>query len=151
MPSDPFAPPSRSGPPPASATPVRDYADIPCPGASADYLVVPRSLAQSMPLRWQQVFVDMLADLHDAYRHLNWPIYRVVPSRRELLTDLDEAQLAAAGYVADLDADGKLIFRDSAERQVRDAHATRVLAPVEDPIPPAAAGRVDPRPADDRI
>jgi len=151
MPSDPFAPPSRSVPPPASATPVRDYADRPCPGASEDYLVIPRSLAQSMPLRWQQVFVGMLADMHDAYRHLDWPIYRVVPSRRELLTDLDEEQLAAVGYVADLDVNGGLIFRDSAERPVPDAHATRVLAPIADPIPPASVGRVAPRPADDRI
>jgi hypothetical protein len=149
MPSDPFDPAPR-GASPASATPVRDYADRPCPGASEDYLVVPRSLAQSMPLRWQQVFTDLLADLHDAYRELEWPEYRVVPSRRELLTDLDEQQLAAAGYVADLDADGELIFRDAAERQVPDPHTRRVLAPVVDPIPPCSAGRVEPRPADDR-
>lgn len=134
----------------ASATPLRDYADLPCPGASEDYLVVPRSLAQSMPLRWQQVFTDLLADLHDAYRELEWPEYRVVPSRREPLADLDEQQLAAAGYVADLDADGKLIFRDAAERPVPDPHALRVLAPVRDPIPPSSAGHVEPRPADDR-
>jgi len=88
MPSDPFAPSSSPAPPPATSTPVRDYADRPCPGASTDYLVVPRSLAQSMPLRWQQVFVALLADLHDAYRQLDWPTYQVVASRRELLTDL---------------------------------------------------------------
>lgn len=151
MPSDPFAPSSSPAPPPASSTPVRDYADRPCPGASTDYLVVPRSLAQSMPLRWQQVFVALLADLHDAYRQLDWPLYQVVASRRELLTDLDEEQLAFVGYVADLDAEGGLIFRDAAEQPVPDAHATRVLAPVTDPIPPASAGRVEPRPADDRI
>ncbi|MBO0876788.1 MAG: hypothetical protein J2P19_25720 [Pseudonocardia sp.] len=135
---------------PASATPLRDYVDAPCPGASEDYLVVPRSLAQSMPLRWQQVFTGLLADLHDAYRELEWPEYRVVPSRREPLTDLDEQQLAAAGYVADLDADGGLIFRDAAERPVANPHALRVLAPIVDPIPPRSAGRVEPRPADDR-
>jgi hypothetical protein len=134
----------------ATTTPLRDYADLPCPGASENYLVVPRSLAQSMPLRWQQVFTELLADLHDAYRELEWPEYRVVPSRREPLTDLDEQQLAAAGYVADLDADGQLIFRDAAERPVAEPHALRVLAPVRDPIPPCSAGRVEPRPADDR-
>ena len=51
---------------PASTTPVQDYLDRPAPGATVDHLVVPRSLAQSMPLRWQQVFVGLLADLHDA-------------------------------------------------------------------------------------
>lgn len=136
---------------PASTTPVSDYADEPCPGASEDYLVIPRSLAQSMPLRWQQVFVGLLLDLHDAFADLDWPEYRVVPSRRELLTDLDEEQLAAVGYVADLDSDGQLVIRDSAERPVPDAHAQRVLAPIVDPIPPASAGRLEPRPAADRI
>lgn len=151
MHSDPFDPAPGSGAPPASATPVRDYADSPCPGASEDYLVVPRSLAQSMPLRWQQVFVGLLADLHDAYRQLDWPVYQVTASRRELLTDLDEQQLRAVGFVADLDSDGTLVIKDSAERPVPDAHATRVLAPIVDPIPPASAGRVAPRPARDRI
>ncbi len=82
---------------PASSTPVRDFADRPSPGASEGYLVVPRSLAQSMPLRWQHAFVGLLADLHHAYAHLPWPEYAVIPSRREALTDLDEQQLAAAG------------------------------------------------------
>lgn len=150
MPSDPFDPAPR-GASPASARPVRDYADSPCPGASEDYLVVPRSLAQSMPLRWQQVFVGLLADLHDAYRQLEWPIYQVVPSRHELLTDLDEEQLRVVGYVADLDADGNLVIKDSAERPIPNPHTVRVLAPITDPIPPASAGRVTPRPAPDRI
>jgi hypothetical protein len=150
MHSDPFDP-APLGASPASATPVRDYADSPCPGASADYLVIPRSLAQSMPLRWQQVFVGLLADLHDAYRQLEWPIYQVVPSRHELLIDLDEDQLRAVGYVADLDADGNLVIKDSAERPIPNPHTVRVLAPITDPIPPASAGRVAPRPAPDRI
>jgi hypothetical protein len=134
-------------PVPASTTPVRDYLDRPAPGVTEDHLVVPRSLAQSMPLRWQQVFVGLLADLHDAYGHLPWPDYKVVASRWELLTDLDEEQLAAAGYVADLGPDGQLEYRDSADHVVADPEAHRVLAPVQDPLPPASAGRVAPRPA----
>ena len=132
---------------PASTTPVQDYLDRPAPGATADHLVVPRSLAQSMPLRWQQVFVGLLADLHDAYGHLPWPDYKVVPSRWELLVDLDEEQLTAAGYHADLGPDGGLEYRDADENVVADPDNHRVLAPVEDPLPPAAAGRVEPRPA----
>ncbi|MDT7655404.1 MAG: hypothetical protein QOF38_119, partial [Pseudonocardiales bacterium] len=46
---------------------------------------------------------------------------------------------------------GGLIFRDAAEQPIPDAHATRVLAPITDPIPPASAGRIEPRPADDRV
>jgi hypothetical protein len=133
---------------PASTTPLQDYLDLPARGANEDYLVVPRSLAQSMPLRWQQVFVGLLADLHDAYGDLPWPDYLVVASRWELLVDLDEEQLAAAGYVADLGPDGELEYRDSADQVVSDPENHRVLAPVTDPLPPASAGRIEPRPAE---
>lgn len=132
---------------PASTTPVRDYADRGAPGATADHLVIPRSLAQSMPLRWQQVFVGLLRDMHDAYGHLPWPDYNVVPSRWEYLVDLDEQQLAAAGYHADLGPDGELEYRDADERLVAEPERHRVLAPVDDTLPPASAGRVEPRPA----
>jgi hypothetical protein len=132
-------------PPPASTTPVQDYLDHACPGATEDHLVVPRSLAQSMPLRWQHVFVGLLADLHGAYAHLPWPAYKVVPSRWERLIDLDEEQLTAAGYVSDLGPDGELEFRDAVDVAV--PAEQRVLAPVDDPLPRASAGRVEPRPA----
>jgi hypothetical protein len=74
--------------------------------------------------------------------------YRVVPSRWERLTDLDEEQLAGAGYVADLGPDGELEYRDARDETVADPAAHRVLAAVEDPLPRAADGRVVPRPAD---
>jgi hypothetical protein len=134
-------------PTPASTTPVQDYLDRPAPGATPGFLVVPRSLAQSMPLRWQQVFVGLLADLHDAYGDLPWPEYNVIPSRWELLTDLDEDQLAQAGFHADLGPDGELEFRDRAENLVPDPGSHRVLAAVTDPLPGVDAGRVPPRPA----
>ena len=133
--------------PPASTTPVQDYLDAPAPGATPDHLVVPRALAQSMPLRWQQVFVGLLADLHDAYAELPWPAYRVVPSRWERLVDLDDEQLQVVGYVTDLDADGQLEYRDGDDRPVADPEQQRVLAPIDDPLPRAADGRVEPRPA----
>lgn len=132
---------------PASTTPLEDYLDRPAPGATPDHLVVPRSLAQSMPLRWQQVFVGLLEDLHDAYGDLPWPDYRVVPSQWERVVDLDEDQLAAVGLHADLGPDGELEYRDAAEEILVDPEQQRVLAPVADPLPPVSAGRVPPRPA----
>lgn len=140
MPTDP--------PAPASTTPVADYLDSPAPGATENHLVVPRSLAQSMPLRWQQVFVGLLADLHDAYSDLPWPEYHVIPSRWERLIDLDEEQLASVGYAADLGPDGDLEFRDTRDRPVDDPATHRVLAPIDDPLPSVAQGRITPRPAD---
>ena len=133
---------------PSSTTPLRDYLDRPAPGVTADHIVVPRSLAQSMPLRWQQAFVGLLADLHDAYGHLPWPDYAVVPSRWEVLADLDEEQLAATGFHADLGPDGELEYRDGDERLVPDPERHEVLAPIADPLPPVSEGRVEPRAAD---
>jgi hypothetical protein len=132
---------------PASTTPVQDYLDRPTPGATVDHLVVPRSLAQSMPLRWQQVFVGLLADLHDAYAELPWPDYKVVPSRWERLVDLDEEQLQAAGYVTDLDADGRLEYRDATDSPVPDPERHKVLAPIDDPAAPGRRRSCRPRPA----
>ena len=132
---------------PASTTPVQDYLDRPARGATEDHLVVPRSLAQSMPLRWQQIFVGLLADLHDAYGDLSWPDYKVTPSRWELLVDLDEEQLAAVGYHADLGSGGELEYRDADEDLVLRPDEHRVLAPVDDPLPLVSGGRVEPRPA----
>ncbi len=132
---------------PASTTPVHDYLSRPVPGVTESYLVVPRSLAQSMPLRWQQVFVGLLADLHDAYGDLSWPEYRVVPSRWERLVDLDEEQLAGAGYVAELGPGGELEFRGADDQPVPDPETLQVLAAVPDPLPAPSAGRVQPRPA----
>lgn len=139
---------STEPPAPASTTPVADYLDRPAPGATPDHLVVPRSLAQSMPLRWQQVFVGLLADLHDAYGDLPWPEYQVVPSRWELLTDLDEEQLATVGYVAELGPDGDLEYRDARDTPVDAPGSHRVLAPVDDPLPRVSQGRIPPRPAE---
>ena len=48
----------------------------------ANYLVLPRSLLQSMPEDWQARFVAMLEELNDAYSHLDWPSY-IVTARRE--------------------------------------------------------------------
>jgi len=134
-------------PTPGSTTPLRDYLDGGVPGTTPEYVVVPRSLAQSMPLRWQQQFTGLLAELHDAFAHLPWPENRVVPSRWARLRDLAEEPLAAAGYIAELSSDGELEYRDSSGERVADPSALRVLAPVDDPLPKVADGRVEPRPA----
>ncbi|HEX2130192.1 MAG TPA: hypothetical protein VHH15_01435, partial [Actinophytocola sp.] len=92
---------------PASSTPVRDYLAAPHPGVPDGYVVLPRSLVEAMPLPWQQAMTQILAEFHQAYAHLNWPEYRVVPSRRERLVNLDEDQLAEVGYLVEIDADGE--------------------------------------------
>lgn len=48
----------------------------------ANYLVLPRSVLQSMPHEWQQRFVACLEELDAAASHLDWPDY-IVTARRD--------------------------------------------------------------------
>lgn len=45
--------------------------------AYANYLVVPRSVLQSMPEDWQHRFTALLDEAHAAFGHLDWPSYDV--------------------------------------------------------------------------
>lgn len=120
--------------PPASSTPLRDHLGRGGPGISNAYVVVPRALAEEMPLPWQNALVQIMSELHQAYAHLPWPAYRVVPSRRERLVNMDEEQLTEAGYLVEIDADGEVVYRDRSGRPVADPEATEVLVACPDPI-----------------
>jgi hypothetical protein len=43
----------------------------------ANYLVLPRSVLQSMPVEWQRDFVRRLKELDETFGHLEWPPYNV--------------------------------------------------------------------------
>ncbi|CAM3171181.1 hypothetical protein SAXI111661_21260 [Saccharomonospora xinjiangensis] len=124
-------PPGRA---PASSTPLADRLSVEAPGITDDYVVLPRSLAENMPLPWQQQMAALLAQFHETHRSLSWPAYRVVPSRPERLVDLDEEQLAEAGYLVELDTDGEMVYRDRSGRRVDEPANTVVLVPCLDPI-----------------
>ncbi len=111
-------------------------------GINEGYIVLPRSLVEEMPLPWQQQMVYLINELHETYGDLPWPIYRVVPSRVERLVDLDESQLAEAGYLLEIDASGELVYRDRNDVVVSDPQSREVLVSCLDPIPrrpPAAS------------
>lgn len=131
---------SRHAGPPASSAPVRDYLAAPRPGADSAYVVVPRSLAEAMPLPWQQHMTYLLSEFHQAFSHVTWPIYRVVPSRYEKLVDLDEEQLADVGAMVEIDADGEVVYRDRTGRVIEHPDQMTVLVACLDPIPPPQPG-----------
>jgi hypothetical protein len=132
--------------PPASSTPLHDYFGEPRPGADGSYAVLPRSLLEAMPLPWQQHLTYLLAEFHRAYAHVNWPVYRVVPSRYEKLVDLDEDQLAEVGCLVEIDAAGELVYRERGGRKIENPADTTVLVSCLDPIPPPQP--TQPRPQD---
>jgi hypothetical protein len=123
---------------PASSTPLADQLNRGWPGVDAGYVVLPRSIAESMSLPWQQQMAALLDQFHQEHARLAWPIYRVVPSRYEKLIDLDEEQLAEAGYLVEIDTDGEIVYRERSGRKVEDAEDTTVLVPCLDPIPKPA-------------
>jgi hypothetical protein len=135
---------TRHAGPPASNAPVRDYLATPRPGADTTYVVVPRSLAEAMPLPWQQHLTYLLSEFHQAFSHVAWPTYRVVPSRYEKLTDLDEDQLAEVGCLVEIDAAGEVVYRDRSGRLIDNPAETTVLVSVLDPIPPPKPGQSQP-------
>ncbi|MEV0681104.1 hypothetical protein AB0I60_31760 [Actinosynnema sp. NPDC050436] len=121
--------------PPASSTPLRDYLSALPPGVDGSYAVLPRSLVEAMPLPWQQQMTHLMAEFHRSFAHLGWPVYRVIPSRRERLVDLDEEQLAEVGAIMEIDADGELVYRDRSGTRIDDPENRVVLVSVLDPIP----------------
>ncbi|OAP23914.1 MULTISPECIES: hypothetical protein [Amycolatopsis] len=133
--------PPRQSAHPASSTPLADLLNQGMPGVDGGYVVLPRSLAEAMSLPWQQQMAALLAQFHAEHARLSWPVYRVVPSRYERLVDLDEEQLAEAGYLVEMDAEGEMVYRERSGRKVKDPDRTTVLVSCLDPIPrPAAAG-----------
>lgn len=138
---------------PASATPLRDYLSSVRNGVDPGYIVLPRSLAESMPLPWQQQMAHLLFELQRTYGHLPWPVYRVVPSRAERLADLDEEQLTEVGCLVEIDGDGELRYRDRDGRVIENPEQHEVLVSCIDPIsrtrvtPGQYPSRVTPVPA----
>ncbi|MDR7300817.1 hypothetical protein [Haloactinomyces albus] len=126
--------------PPASSTPLGDYLDrVEQSGARRGvdngYAVLPRSLAESMPLPWQQHMHRLLAEFHEAFGHLQWPVYQVVPSRYEWLVDLDDDQLAEVGCTVEVGDSGELEYRQRDGTRIPDPEERQVLVSCLDPVP----------------
>lgn len=49
----------------------------------ANYLVLPRSVLQSMPEEWQHRFTAIMDEAQAAFSHLDWPAYNVRVLKRE--------------------------------------------------------------------
>ncbi|WET80708.1 hypothetical protein P3102_05535 [Amycolatopsis sp. QT-25] len=141
------AQPARHAARPASSTPLADQLNQGWPGVDSGYVVLPRSLAEGMSLPWQQQMAALLAQFHHENARLSWPIYRVVPSRYEKLVDLDEEQLAEAGYLVEMDTEGEMIYRERSGRKVEDPANTTVLVSCLDPIPKPAQRQAPPPPS----
>jgi hypothetical protein len=125
----------------------------------SNYLVVPRTLLQSMPVWWQHQFTALLDDLEAAFAHVpQAPAYQVTAAEEREVSDLTPAELQAAGIsVSEPERDRT----GPADWPVPTWHDTRagrelqpwerVLLPVNDPVPPYNRGRtrIEPQADDD--
>ncbi|MFD3638253.1 hypothetical protein [Streptomyces griseus] len=127
----------------------------------SNYLVLHRSLMQSMPADWQERMVSCLNELRDAYSHIEQPErFKVEAAVSRDISELTEAEQTAHGVVedwyrgetppaglseADLhewqaaheDPDGPQYFHDGSEVSGDD----QMLIPVPDPVPHYQRGR----------
>lgn len=123
-----------------SSTPVAHYfAQYRGPGVSPDsaFLVLPRMLLEQLPPAVQHQLTQAMQQAHQYMAAADWPEYRVVPSRWEPITGLDDQQLREAGLVAELDPTGTLVYRELASgRQLTPEQTTaNVLIPTSDARP----------------
>lgn len=117
----------------------------------ANYLVLPRTLLQSMPAEWQLRMVACLDELDAAFRHVpQAQVYDVIPGRERGITDLTDAELRRMGYDVDRDsAESEFEDRyyDRAGDEIESPDCYRVVWPTDDPVPHYNRGRtrIEPR------
>lgn len=107
----------------------------------ANYLVLPRTLLQSMPDAWQERLVELLDQYEDAFHDVEQAeAYDVTPGRVVAAEELSKRQRLWAGVTEE---DGVLYDRDGDELHPY----SRVVVPEPDPVPHYNRGRtrVEPR------
>jgi hypothetical protein len=112
----------------------------------SNYLVLHRTLLQSMPEDWQHRFVTVLEELNAAFRHIEpADCYQVLPAKECTYSDLDDADMKRLGITCSADdpeypedADTVYYDRDGTEHYP-DAYLT--LPCGDDSIPHYNRGR----------
>ncbi len=118
----------------------------------SNYLVVPRTLLQSMPEFWQHRFVTLLDELYAAFAHVEQANNYIVTAATECTySDLSDRDMAVLGVTRPDTPDGDdedadvYYDRDGTEHEPED----RVLTPAPggDPVPHYTRGRtyIEPR------
>jgi hypothetical protein len=126
----------------------------------SNYLVLPRTLLQSMPKEWQREFVAKLDELHRAFEHVDQAdSYKVEAATEREVGDLTADELARIGYSKSDGCDcygyldegtGRMVhvppvcphetvYYDGHGQEVASDHI--VLWPMPDPVPHYSRGR----------
>ncbi|WP_166345044.1 hypothetical protein [Phytoactinopolyspora limicola] len=115
-------------------TDIHEYFDL----SYANYLVLPRTLLQSMPDTWQHAFVTLLEQHDAAFAHTERAEgYHVQTGAWHYPGDLSETALTVLGYTND---DETAVWYDPDGNEIDSARAS-VFVPCDDPVPHYERGR----------
>ena len=121
----------------------------------ANYLVLPRSVLQSMPDEWQRRFTSLMDEMNDAFGHLDWPRYdvRALAREQEHIDSEDCATCDGTGEVLEggLPVDSEHGCPDCGGRGLVDADRWETpedVGIIADPIPHYDRGRTKLTPAE---
>lgn len=111
----------------------------------SNYLVLQRTLLQSMPAGWQQRFVACLEELFTAYPEGGDVEFEVRPCQWVCPGDLSQQELDAQGITIEYDGDPedpatRWVYLDRDGNEL-DPHITCVARPTRDPVPHYNRGR----------
>ena len=111
----------------------------------SNYLVLHRSMMQSMPVEWQQRAVALFDELDNAFPDLERPPSFIVTAAQEReYSDLDDAELARLGVTRsddDENYEGELVFWDRDGDEHEPWERALVPLPAGDPVPLYNRGR----------
>ncbi|MFI0470932.1 hypothetical protein ACH347_43310 [Saccharopolyspora sp. 5N102] len=110
--------------------------------SNANYLVLRRTLMQSMPVEWQHRMVRCLAELDAAFRHVERRRLDVTVGEERFLDELTPVEAAQAGYTIEVDEHETRYY----DRQGWDVtgRCVLVVVPAVDPVPHFRFGYVEP-------
>ncbi|MEV6234930.1 hypothetical protein AB0L88_44395 [Saccharopolyspora shandongensis] len=100
----------------------------------ANYLVLHRTLMQSMPVEWQRRMVRCLEELDAAFGHVERPgSFDVTAGEERYLDELTPDEAAQVGYTIEV-GEHETRYYDRQGWDVTD-DCVRVLVPASDPVP----------------
>lgn len=116
----------------------------------SNYLVLPRTLMQSMPAAWQGRIVALLEEMQAAYAHIEHPSYEVRAGSWAYPNELSVEQLKALGWSRNDPAaddaehdpadDDRTVYYDPSGNE-HDGDLPVVFVPGTDPVPHYNRGR----------
>jgi hypothetical protein len=111
----------------------------------ANYLVLPRTLLQSMPEEWQERFVGMVQEMEAVFAHVpQAPAYLVTAAEEREVGALTKQERRQLGIFEDREGE-ELVYLTPGGDELDPWH--RVLRPITDPVPHYDRGRTRIAPA----